>query len=228
MNAAKNIADIEVDDCWKRIGVWGSKACPELADFHHCHNCEVYSRAGRQLLDRKPPAGYVQAWTKQLAECKEKPLPGQISLFIFRIGPEWFALPASLFVEVLEIRDIHSIPHRSNPILLGLINVRGEMQLCVSVGKLLGVDKDFTSKETNNSKVTTRMLSVSMEDECMVFYVSEAYGIHTYHPSELQPLPATLPKEASACSKGLLHWKDHHVAVLDEAVLFKKLIGNIQ
>jgi chemotaxis-related protein WspD len=228
MSAAKKNKLLEVDDCWKRIGVWGNKECPELAHCLHCRNCKTYSTTSRYLLDRKPPAGYVQTWTKVLAEPEKETLPGQVSVFIFRIGPEWFAMTATLFVEVLETRDIHSIPHRSNPILLGLINVRGEMQLCVSVGKLLGVDKDFTSKETNNSRVKTHMLSVSMEDECMVFYVSEACGIHTYHPSELQPLPATLPKEASACSKGLLHWKTHHVAILDETILFKKLIGNIQ
>jgi chemotaxis-related protein WspD len=228
MSAVKKQKLLEVDDCWKRIGVWGNKECPELIHCLHCRNCKTYSSTSRHLLDRKPPAGYVQSWTKVLAKPEKEILPGQVSAFIFRIGPEWFALPANLLLEVLEVRSVHSIPHRSNPILLGLINVRGEMQLCVSVGKLLGVDKGFTEKEENNSKIKVRMLSVSMQGECMVFFVSEASGIHMYHPGELQPLPATLPREASACSKGLLHWENHHVAVLDDTVLFKKLIGNIQ
>jgi len=227
MSAAKKPVHFKVDDCWKRIGVWGDKECPELAHCQHCRNCEVYSHAGRQLLNRKLPAGYVRDWTKLLAKPEETPLPGRVSVLIFQIGPEWFALTASLFVEVLDVRDVHSIPHRNNPILLGLINVRGEMHLCVSVGKLLGVDKDFTAKETGDTRAKPRMLLVSMQGECMAFHVTEVYGIHLYHPSELQPLPATLPKEASACSKGLLSWKDRHVAVLDEAILFEKLMEGI-
>lgn len=228
MTAVKKEKRLEVDDCWKRIGVWGNKECPELVQYLHCRNCKTYSSASHHLLDRKPPAGYVQTWTKVLAEPEKEILPGQISVFIFRIGPEWFALPANVITEVLESRVIHSIPHHTNPVLLGLINVRGEMQLCVSVGKLLGVDKDFTVKETNSTKMKPRMLSISIEDDHMVFFVSEAFGIHMYHPSQLQSLPATLPREAKASSKGLLHLDDHHIAVLDDELLLKKLVGSFQ
>ncbi len=226
MNLAKNVR-IKVNDCWKRIGVWGNKECPELPHCLHCRNCEVYSRAGRQLLDRKLPSGYLREWTKLLAEPEEKPSPGRVSILIFRLGPEWFALAASLFVEVMETRDVHSIPHRDNPILLGLINVRGEMQLCVSIGKLLGVDKDFTATETGRTGKKVRMLLASMDGECLAFHVSEACGIQPYHPDELQSLPATLPKEVRVYSKGLLYWEGHHVAVLDENTLFEKLVGSI-
>jgi chemotaxis-related protein WspD len=226
MSGAKRAVSFKIDDCWKRIGVWGNKECAELAGCLHCRNCKTYARASRHMLDRKVPAGYVQSWTKLLAEPEEIPLPGRISILIFRIGPEWFAMATRLFAEVLETRTVHSIPHRNNPILRGLINVRGEMQLCISVGKLLGVDKDFTAEETD-SKARIRMLLVSIQGEQMAFHVSEACGIHPYHPSELQQLPATLPKEASACSKGLLPWTGHHVAVLDENILFEKLMEAI-
>ncbi|ATX78842.1 chemotaxis-related protein WspD [Mariprofundus aestuarium] len=228
MTSPKIKPEFEIDDCWKRIGVWGDKQCPELISCHHCRNCEVYSRAGRQLLDRRPPAGYMQAWTKQLAEPQQESMPGQVSLFIFRIGPEWFAIPTRQLAEVLELRNVHSIPHRSNPILLGLVNVRGEMQLCVSVGKLLGVDKDFTKEESDDSKAIGRLLLISLEGERLAFYVSEACGIHSYHPSELRELPSTLPEETSVNSKGLLRWNGHHVAVLDEKILFEKLLRSIQ
>ncbi|MDX8411551.1 MAG: chemotaxis protein CheW [Mariprofundaceae bacterium] len=228
MSAVEKTAHVNVNDCWKRIGVWGDKECPELAHCLHCRNCEVYSRIGRQLFDREAPADYLQNWTELLAEPKEKPLPGRISVLIFRLGPEWFALATSLLVEVLEIRDVHRIPHRSNPVLKGLINVHGEMQLCVSIAELLGVDKDVTAKETGIAKAKPRLLLVSMEGEQMAFCVSEACGVHLYHPSELQALPATLSKEASASSRGLLSWQDRHVAVLDENILVKKLMGGIQ
>ncbi|WP_157821324.1 chemotaxis protein CheW [Mariprofundus ferrinatatus] len=170
----------------------------------------------------------MQTWTKQLAEPQQESMPGQISLFIFRIGPEWFALPTRQLVEVLELCDVHSIPHRSNSILLGLINVRGEMQLCLSLGRLLGVDKDFREAESDESRAVERLLLISVEGEALAFHVSEACGIHSYHPSELSALPSTLPEATSVNSKGLLSWNGHHVAVLDEGVLFEKLLRSIQ
>ena len=227
MSTAKKDAGIKVDDCWKRIGTWGDRRCPQLADCQHCRNCEVYSHIGRQLLNRSIPAGYTQGWTKILAKPKEEVQSGQVSVFIFRLGPEWFAMPASLLVEVLEVRDVHSIPHRRSPILLGLINVRGEMQLCVSVGNLLGVDKDAGEDEGSGSKAISRMLLISIQDEDLAFHVSEAAGVHQYHPGELQSLPSTLPKEVSTCCKGLLSWEGRHVALLDEAALFEGLIGSL-
>lgn len=228
MNSQKRAVQIKVDDCWRRIGVWGSKECPELANCLHCHNCEIFSRTGRQLLDRKLPAGYTQTWTKLLAKPEENPLSGRVSILIFRIGPEWLAMPTQLFVEVMEVKDVHSLPHRNNKILRGLINVRGDLQLCFSAGTLLGVDKDFSAENTDDSKAFSRMLLVSMEGEQLAFFANEVYGLHLYHPSELKPLPATLPKETSAYSKGLLHWRDRHVAVLDEAIVIKKLMESIQ
>ena len=37
-------------------------------------------------------------------------------------------------------RPVHRIPHRSNDILIGLVNLRGQLQLCISLHGLLGVD----------------------------------------------------------------------------------------
>ncbi|MEM7650108.1 MAG: chemotaxis protein CheW, partial [Cyanobacteria bacterium P01_A01_bin.70] len=34
-------------DCWNQIGVRGDRTCPTLETVIHCHNCPVYSQAGR-------------------------------------------------------------------------------------------------------------------------------------------------------------------------------------
>ena len=34
------------------------------------------------------------------------------SVVIFRVGPEWFALPTSVIAEVAEHRVMHAVPHR--------------------------------------------------------------------------------------------------------------------
>jgi chemotaxis-related protein WspD len=57
--------DRNIDDCWNRIGVWakGNRDCPKLKDVGHCVNCEVFSSAGRQLLECEAPRGYLEEWT---------------------------------------------------------------------------------------------------------------------------------------------------------------------
>ena len=39
-------------------------------------------------------------------------------------------------------RLIHSLPHRRQGIVLGLVNVRGELLICVSLARLLGIVPD--------------------------------------------------------------------------------------
>lgn len=68
---------------------------------------------------------------------------GKLSFVVFRIGPELFALPTQVLHEVAESRGIHSLPHRRHSVVLGLVNIRGELLICVSVGRLLGLDRDL-------------------------------------------------------------------------------------
>ena len=212
---------IRLDECWNRIGVWGDKQCPELAHTPHCRNCETYSQASRRLLDRKPPAGYLQSWTKLLANSEKEIVVGKLSVLVFRIGSEWFGLATSLFNEVSEERCVHSIPHRSNRFLLGIVNMRGEIHLCISLGALLGIDVE---EATAGDKARKRMLLTAAINELpMAFEVDEISGVQSYHPDELRAVPATLPKEASACSTGLLRLEKRHIAILDSRMLAENI-----
>ena len=53
--------------CWARIGVAGDRSCAELGERVHCRNCPAYEAAGRALLDREPPPGYLAEWAQALA-----------------------------------------------------------------------------------------------------------------------------------------------------------------
>src|SRR5438445_8021579 len=65
--------------------------------------------------------------------------PARTSAVIFRIHSEWLALPTEAFQEVAERRRIHSLPHRRNGVVLGLVNIRGELLICVDLGRVLGI-----------------------------------------------------------------------------------------
>ena len=208
-------------DCWNKIGVYGEGTCVELAEFIHCRNCPVYSKGGRQLLDRSPPTGYQHEWTEHFAREKHVAAPAKASGLLFRIGNEWLALPTQAFQEVAERRAIHSLPHRRQGIVLGLANVRGELVICVSLGRLLGIDKD-AARQTLRT-IYDRLLVIHWDGQRLAFPVDEVQGTYRFELRELKPPPATVSESSQTYSQGILHWKSHAVGYLEAERLFSAL-----
>src|SRR5436305_11616291 len=138
-------AQVELRNCWSQIGVHGDSSCPELENFVHCRNCPVYSNAGAQLLDRPLPTDYRREWTEHFAGRKKTAAPAKISAVLFRLESEWLALATHAFQEVAERRRLHSLPHRRLGIVLGLVNIRAELLICVSLERWLGLEQKTSS-----------------------------------------------------------------------------------
>ena len=100
------------DRCWKRIGVWGREMprCPKLDQVIHCRNCEVFTQAGRNLLERALPEEYKEEWGSILVKKKGEEPTGAIAVVVFRVESEWMALPAGLFAEIIDNVSIHTLP----------------------------------------------------------------------------------------------------------------------
>ncbi|MBW4494242.1 MAG: chemotaxis protein CheW [Oscillatoria princeps RMCB-10] len=211
-------------ECGQLIGIWGDRSCPELKTHTHCRNCPVYSAGGRNLLERVAPAGYVSEWTDLLAEQKEATAKGTVPVVIFRLGVEWLALPAGLFQEVTPVSPVRTLPHRSNDILLGLVNIRGELQMCVSLSSLLRLDAAPAPAGKNiNSAVYKRMVVVEKEGNRWVFPVDEIYGVHRITTEEVRNAPATVSKVPDTYIKGMISWREESVSYLDDELLFYTL-----
>lgn len=211
----------EVFDCWNKIGGYGDATCAELDKFVHCRNCPVYSAAARQLLDRSPPPDYRHGWVQRFSRVKQRVKPGKMSVVIFRISTEWLALPTWTFQEVAEQRRIHSVPHRRQGILLGLINIRGELLLCVSLGRLLGIESDTERDKPSNH--CDRLVVTQWQGSLLTFPVNEIHGVHRYHPEEIKEPPATIARSNSNFIQGILTWQEKSVNCLDEGLLFSTL-----
>src|SRR6185503_2326966 len=110
--------------------------------------------AAIQLLDRPVIADYRREWSEHYAAEKKLTAPAKTSVVIFRIRSEWLALPTHAFQEVAERRAMHSLPHRRRDLVLGLVNVRGELLVCVSLGRLLGLAGLVTSDERRVTRAT--------------------------------------------------------------------------
>lgn len=212
-----------LNTCWKQIGIWGDHSCPELKVHTHCRNCPVYCSAAAALLDREPPPGYEADWTERIAKPREHKLTGDKSVVIFRVSSEWLALPTAVFQEVTELRPVHSLPHRRNQVVQGLVNIRGQLLICVSLAELLGLDNSAEPKKQQAHGALPRLLVTSHKSGSAVFPAHEVHVGHRYHPEELKPLPATVALAASRHVIGLLAWRNYNVGVLDDELLFYTL-----
>lgn len=223
-------AQAPVHDCWNRIGVWSTvdERCPELATVIHCRNCPVYTSAGRHLLDREVPDNYRREWTAVYAKAKAEKKVTVHSAFVFRTGGEWLALPAKLIQEVVEFGVIHSLPHRSSNILRGVVNIRGKLELCFSIGAVLGIERYEKTGEKEEKYISpSRLVVAERSGERIVFPVSEVYGSFRYAEGMLQQLPVTVSGSRAAFTRGILCVQNFDVGFLNDQILFEALMRSL-
>jgi chemotaxis-related protein WspD len=222
-DASRRLDRTIINDCWNRIGVRGDRSCPELTVHVHCRNCPVYSAGAAELLEGDPPADYLARWTRHFAQ----PAPTEDietrSIVIFRIGSEWLALPASVVVEVANVLPVHSLPHRQGDAVLGLVNVRGELLICVSLGQIVGVEPAASAGRERRGAAYQRLLVIRREDVRVVCPVDEVHGIQHVHPRDLKSVPTTVAKATVSYSTALLSWRERSVGVLDDQLVFYSL-----
>lgn len=216
------------EGCWRVIGVFAPETatCPELKRYLHCRNCHVFVRAGRELLERDLSEQRRSEWTAVMSAEKIEEIPGTMSVTIFRIAAEWIALKTRLLAEVIKPERYHRIPHRKNPVLLGLVNVHGELRLCVSLRKLLGIEK--STGEEPGRRAYRRMIVLDNGGEQWVFPVDEIHGIHRIHPDAFQTVPATVARSRATYTAALFSWNGRNVALLDDDLLLCSLERSVQ
>jgi chemotaxis-related protein WspD len=215
--------------CWKTVGVWAKEGptCPELKRVIHCRNCEVFTQAGRNLLERDLPDEYKDEWGQVLLEKKKEEPTGTFPVVTFRIETEWLALPAQFFAEIIDAVPVHTVPHRKRPVLKGVVNVHGEIQLCISLGHLIGLEPEVPVGD-QGKRHQERMMVVSKDGDAWVFPVQEIHGVNHIHPGLFQNVPATVSKSKASFTKRIFKWEDRHVALLDEELLFYSLKRSVQ
>jgi len=214
MNAASDGRSVE--DCWNTIGIRGDSSCPKLVQHVHCRNCPAYAAAAVTFLRRDLPDGYLSDRTRHLAQQHEAEERGTHAVVIFRVADEWFALSMLALDEVAEPRPVHSLPHQKSGTVLGLVNVRGELVICISLARLLGLKTSAEASRANGTTACPRLLVVSHGGQRVTFPVDDMGGLYRYHPRELGALPATVAKSASPFTKSILPWNSCAVGLLDE------------
>ena len=176
-----------------------------------------------KLLDRVPDEAYIDEWTILVQKEKlAEEVAAEHSVVIFRLNQEWLAISTLIFAEVATLRKIHHIPHRSGLILKGVVNLRGQLKLCISLHNFLEIES-IDKKADHQKDKYQRMLAIKREDQNWIFPVDEVYGIFKCDIMHLQNVPVTITKSKANFLKGVFAWEGKSVGYLDEDLLFQSL-----
>jgi chemotaxis-related protein WspD len=209
-------------DCWNVIGVRGDRSCPELTKVVHCHHCPVFAAAGRTFLDAPSPAGYLDEWTDRLAAPSEATAADQESVLVFRMADEWLAMPVGALMEVTAPRPVHRVPHRGG-LLAGLVNIRGELYLCIHLAKLLGRDRHEAPSAEEDSPPQDRLLVIRRGSDTWVFRADAVEKVVRVPRDRIGPPPSTVGRATAHLSRGVFDWDRRTVGLLDDSRLFEAL-----
>ena len=207
---------LPIDACWKQIGIWGDRSCERLKELVHCHNCDRYSAAAIELLDR------YDLVREQAQITAPESLVGS-SHIVFRVSDQWLALPSKVLVEVAMIKPIHRLPHQRNAALLGVSNVRGALVACLSLAELLSIES--TESNPTAKRVLPRMLVLSAEGGPVVVPVDEVAGIERLDTGACSQVQTTEQHNLSSYALGVLNHQGRSVTILFDDKLFAAVKG---
>jgi chemotaxis-related protein WspD len=182
------------------------------------------SSAAAELLDRELTDDYRREWTEVIS-AKPRTLETDFkSIVIFRIGPEWLALPTSVVKQIAERTPIHSLPHRSGGVVRGIVGIRGDVFVCVALDALLGVPRPVNQPSSTSSAARERIVLCDAHGGQLAFAADEVYGVDRYFSPSLRAVPATVSRATSTYTLGILPWKDSQtVGCLDAELVFYAL-----
>jgi len=235
-------AKARIDTCWNHIGTRGDGSCPELSHHLRCPNCPVFEQAAAKLLDIAPDHGNLNDDTplskleRSARLVNHGPAPTLVrdvsdtitcSALVFRIANEWLAMSTSSVLSIDDIRPVHSLPHRRDRTVLGLVNVHGTLTVAVSLSELLDLDHATAGKRSSRNSYA-RLLVAAHRGAALAFPVDEVEGVIRFPESAVLAIPATLAHTTAAHVRGVLAWRDTTVGVLDSDRVFDALSRSLR
>lgn len=219
---------LPVNDCWNSsIGLRGDRSCEKLAEYVHCRNCPVYTEGAHTIMQRALPADYQRDWASQFAAPKPPLRTTDQSALVFRIGCEWLCLPTRLCVTVAEMAPAHRLPHRDNPVLAGIVHVKGKLYPCMSLAALMSVG-DEEAPSHSKRQVYPRLLVMQLAQHAFALPVQDLHGVHRHAASDLLAPPATVNQTVHRYLTGVLDIDGMKVGCLDAELVGYQLARALQ
>ncbi len=200
--------------CWRVIGVrGGDHSCARLLEVIHCRNCPVFGEAARSLLDRAEAVDATQTPHDEGHAVKE------LSALVFRLGDEWLAIRTGSLAEVTEDLSVRRIAHRTQGQLEGVVNVRGELRLCVSLVEVL----ELGQRGAQSGAEARLILIIEKDGGAVAFRADQVAGLQRFAAGDIESAPASLPDALKQCAEGMVRIDDRHVLLLRDTALLAAL-----
>jgi chemotaxis-related protein WspD len=226
-------------NCWQEIGIAGDQSCPVLETVTHCYNCKVYGEAGQSLFERPAPEGYLEEWLERLAKPRSHREVDKDAAMVavFRLGNEVLGLPAKILQVIVSPNPVHHIPHRSDGLFRGLVNIQGKLLLCVALEELLhlhgqsfaGGDrpKDQGQEGRERKEPVPQMVVMEQKGSTWAFTVDEFYGVEKFLRTEQTNPPSLSSQTLESFTQYILPWRNRNVSYLDAQQVFESLRKHI-
>lgn len=176
------------------------------------------------LFERIPSKKDIMEWTEALMnEPVSEEAKSSLSVLVFRLGNDFFALRTVCVKEVARLRKVHCIPHRSGARLLGMINLNGELQLCISLHRFLEIEPSLVPLKDKNRNHQERVIAIAKEGDLWVFSVDGIEGIYNLDLTTVENVPVNIAKSTVNFIRGIVKMGAKSVGVIDDELLFASL-----
>lgn len=180
--------------------------------------------SANKLFDRPADPAYLEEWARLLSQPTDKQEEVNESPYIvFRLGSDWFGLSALVISEIASARAVNEVPHKNDSILLGIINLKGQLRFCFSMHNLLGVEKEQTILSPEDRTHYPRLVAIVMDQKLWTFPVDEVDSIYQIENKLMTNVPVNITHSRENYLKGVVELNNRRVCVVNEDMLFKTL-----
>ncbi|CAN5367377.1 hypothetical protein BH09GEM1_BH09GEM1_26650 [soil metagenome] len=159
--------------------------------------------------------------TAYYARPRESKAERVVSMIVFRLGAEWFALSTRVLDRVAAVQRVHSLPHRRGGAALGLVNVGGDIIVHVSLAGLLRISSSESSLAA--IKTLSRLVVLSDARGRFAATVDEVWGTRHFDAVQLRPVPHGVARTESSFTTAILQVDEHSAGCLDETRVMQML-----
>lgn len=139
-----------------------------------------------------------------------------IDVLLVRLAGELYGIPSASVREVIRHRTYTSVPG-SPPALPGILSQRGTILPVVELRPLLGLEIAPITR-------SARLVIVSHQEIGMALLVEAVQDLAALPADTLQPLPAALDPVRARFLRGIAHYEQQPVALID----FDELIAGLR
>ncbi|MGA0173388.1 MAG: chemotaxis protein CheW [Phycisphaerales bacterium] len=172
---------------------------------------EASQDATRRLLERPLGPEELAAQTREVARVLEEDACERTSILVVECGGERIGLPGSLVRRVSGPSPVHRVPHRTNAVLKGIVNLGGQLSLVGDLVALLELPKAATATGPGPGR-DRRMLLIGETPEQWVVEVDRVLGVLRIESTRLESPPVTIRAARDHHSEHLVDLREGEAA----------------